>query len=410
MYIFFILFVRCRINQIVFIFILNKTILFFNLKHILNTDRKKIFIIAGESSGDFHAANLIKELNLLNSDLDVTGIGGIELKSAGVKLVHDFKEINFVGFTKVIKNLKKITSVLNDTVKKIQDFNPDVVVLVDFPGFNLKLAEKIRKFYTGKIIYYISPQIWAWHYSRIKKIRAYIDEMLVIFPFEKEMYEKENVKSEFVGHPLNNAIEKYLSENKKSETTQKIISLMPGSRKEEIQRIFPEFIAAGNKLIKEFSSKINVACSANFPMEFYKKFKGTENFNFIINSSNEVLYKTLLDSDVVITKIGTSSMECALLEIPFVSGYKAGKLNYMIGKNLVKINNFAMVNILLKKDAVKEFIQEKMTSENIFNEAKKILTDKVYISEMKSNFKKMKEILTDKSASKNAAEIINKYL
>ena len=376
----------------------------------MQTDGKKIFIIAGESSGDFHASNLIKELERIRSGVQVFGIGGIELENAGVKIIHNLKEINFIGFTKVIKNLKKITSVLNDTVKQIKEIDPNVVILVDFPGFNLKLAEKIRKFYTGKIIYYISPQIWAWHYSRIKKIRELIDIMLVIFPFEKEMYEKENVSSEFVGHPLNHRINKYLEQHKKSLTDRKIISLMPGSRKEEIQRIFPEFIKAGSRLIKEFSAKINVICSDNFPIDFYKSFKGTENFNFIVNSTSEVLYEAILNSDLIITKIGTSSMECALLEVPFVSGYKAGKLNYMIGKNLVRINSFAMVNILLKRNAVKEYIQEEMTSENIFKEAKKILTDKTYSEQMKRDFREMKEILTDKNASSNAAEIISNYL
>jgi lipid-A-disaccharide synthase len=376
----------------------------------LQTTEKKIFIVAGESSGDFHAANVIKELNRMHPAIIVQGIGGAELESAGVKLEHNFKEINYIGFTKVIKNLKKITGVLNDTVSKIKEINPDVVILVDFPGFNLKLAEKIRAFYTGKIIYYISPQIWAWHYSRIKKIKKLIDKMLIIFPFEKDMYEKENVASEFVGHPLNNRINKYLAENKKTENRTKIISLMPGSRKEEIERIFPVFIEAGNKLIKEFSCKVNVICSDNFSIDFFKKFKGTDNFNFIINNSSEALYKTILESDLVITKIGTSSMECALLEVPFISGYKAGKMNYLIGKNLVRINNFAMVNILLKRNAVKEFIQDEMTSDNIFNEAKKILTDREYSGQMKSDFKEMKKILTDKNASKNAAEIVSSYL
>ena len=376
----------------------------------MQTIEKKIFIVAGESSGDFHASNVIKELNRINPAIQVTGIGGAELESAGVKLIHNFKEINYIGFTQVIKNLKKITGVLNDTVLKIKELNPDVVVLVDFPGFNLKLAEKIRLFYTGKIIYYISPQIWAWHYSRIKKIKKLIDNMLVIFPFEKEMYAKEDVNSEFVGHPLNNRINEYLLHNKKIESRTKIISLMPGSRKEEIERIFPVFIEAGNKLIKEFSCKTNVICSENFSFDFYKKFKATENFNFIINNSSEALYRTILDSDLVITKIGTSSMECALLEVPFISGYKAGKMNYLIGKNLVRINSFAMVNILLKRIVVKEFIQDEMTSENIFNEAKKILTDKKYSERMKNDFKEMKEILTDKNASHNAAEIISTYL
>lgn len=376
----------------------------------MQTTEKKIFIVAGESSGDFHAANVIRELNRMHPAIIVQGIGGAELENAGVKLIHNFKEINYIGFTKVIKNLKKITGVLNDTVSKIKEINPDVVILVDFPGFNLKLAEKIRAFYTGKIIYYISPQIWAWHYSRIKKIKKLIDKMLVIFPFENEMYEKENVASEFVGHPLNNRINKYLAENKKTESRTKIISLMPGSRKEEVERIFPVFIEAGNKLIKEFSCRINVICSDNFSIDFFKKFKGTDNFNFIINNSSESLYKAILESDLVITKIGTSSMECALLEVPFISGYKAGKMNYLIGKNLVRIDSFAMVNILLKRNAVKEFIQDEMTSDNIFNEAKKILTDKKYSGQMKNDFKEMKEILTDKNASKNAAEIISSYL
>lgn len=376
----------------------------------MQTTEKKIIIVAGESSGDFHAAKLIRELKRIRPEIQVTGIGGAELENAGVKLIHNFKEINFIGFTKVIKNLKKITTVLNDTVVKIKEMNPNIVILVDFPGFNLKLAEKIRTFYTGKIIYYISPQIWAWHYSRIKKIKKLIDNMLVIFPFEKEMYEKEGVESEFVGHPLNNRINEYLLSNKKTESRTKIVSLMPGSRKEEIERIFPAFIETGNKLIMEFSCKINVICSENFKLEFYKKFKGTENFNFIINNSSEALYKTILESDLVITKIGTSSMECALLEVPFISGYKAGKMNYLIGKNLVRINSFAMVNILLKRDAVKEFIQDEMTPENIFNEAKKILTDKKYAEKMKNDFKDMKKILTDKNASKNAAEIISSYL
>lgn len=376
----------------------------------MQTTEKKIFIIAGESSGDFHAANLIKELSRINPEIQVKGIGGSELESANVNLIHNFKEINFIGFTKVIKNLKKITSVLNDSVEKIKEFNPDIVILVDFPGFNLKLAEKIRAFYTGKIIYYISPQIWAWHYSRIKKIKKLIDKMLVIFPFEKEMYEKEGVESEFVGHPLNNRINEYLLSNKKNESRTKIVSLMPGSRKEEIERIFPAFIETGNKLIKEFSCKVNVICSENFNLDFYKKFKGTENFNFIVNNSSETLYKTILESDLVITKIGTSSMECALLEVPFISGYKAGRMNYLIGKNLVRINSFAMVNILLKRNAVKEYIQDEMTPENIFNEAKKILTDKKYAEQMKSDFKEMKSILTNKNASQNAAEIISTYL
>jgi len=376
----------------------------------LENKAKKIFIIAGESSGDFHAANLVKEIKSFRNDIDFFGIGGSELKTQGVTLVHDYHEINFIGFTKVIKNLKKITRVLNDTVAQIKKINPDIVLLTDFPGFNLKLAEKIKPFFKGKIIYYISPQIWAWHYSRIKKIRKLIDKILVIFPFEKEMYEKESVASEFVGHPLNNRINEYLKQNIFNENENKIVSLMPGSRKEEIERIFPVFIEAAKKISDAYKAKIKVICSENFPLDFYKKFKGAENFEFIVNSSDEILYKTISTSDLVITKIGTSSMECALLEVPFISGYKAGKMNYMIGKNLVRINSFAMVNILLKRNVVKEFIQNEMTADNIFEEAKKIFTDENYRRDMKRAFKEMKGILTDENASFNAAKITVSYL
>lgn len=376
----------------------------------MKNDTKKIFVVAGEASGDFHSANLVKEIKLLRSDVVFYGIGGSELKLQEVNLIHDYHEINFIGFTKVIKNIKKITRVLNDTVAQIKKIEPDVLILTDFPGFNLKLAEKIKPFFKGKIIYYISPQIWAWHYSRIKKIKLLIDKMLVIFPFEKEMYEKESVASEFVGHPLNNRINEFLSKNDVKANERKIVSLMPGSRKEEIERIFPVFIEASDKISHKFDAVIKVICSENFSLDFYKKFKGTDNFEFVINSSDELLYKTLSASDLVITKIGTSSMECALLEVPFISGYKAGKMNYLIGKNLVRINSFAMVNILLKRSVVKEFIQNEMTAENIFNEAKRIFSDEKYRDEMKKAFKEMKAILTDENASYNAAKIIANYL
>lgn len=371
---------------------------------------KKIFIIAGEASGDFHAANLIKEMRLLRNDTEFWGIGGSEMKMQGAVLIHDYHEINYIGFTKVIKNLKKITGVLNDTVEQIKRINPDVVILTDFPGFNLKLAEKIKPFFKGKIVYYISPQIWAWHYSRITKIKKLIDIMLVIFPFEKEMYEKENVASEFVGHPLNNRISSYLAKNEIEPDLKKVVSLMPGSRKEEIERIFPVFIEAAKKISTAYNAKVKVICSENFPLNFYKKFSGTGNFEFVINNSDEILYKTISGSDLVITKIGTSSMECALLEVPFISGYKAGKMNYLIGKNLVRINSFAMVNILLRRNVVKEFIQKEMTAENIFNEAEKIFSDEKYRETMKKAFKEMKAILTNENASHNAAKIISNCL
>ena len=369
----------------------------------------KIFVFAGESSGDMHAASLIREIRKLIPDVSVTGIGGPEMLKEKAVLLYDLKQVNFIGFSSVIRNIKKIKSILNKSVSEIKNNDPAAVILVDYPGFNLKLIKEIRKFYEGKVIYYISPQLWAWHKSRVKIIEKYVDLMLVVFPFEVDFYKNENVKAEFVGHPLIKRVDEFLNKNAKVSNEKTSISILPGSRKDEIERMLPVLVRSAEMLKNEFKADINFICSSNFSRSFYEKMINETEFNIIHDENDSDLnYRTILNSDLVISKSGTSTMECALIGTPFCVVYKTGNLNYAIGKRLVDIEHIAMVNILLKRKAVKEFLQDEMTPGNIFEEAKKILTDKKYSEMIRSSFNELRNILGDSDASENAArEIVN---
>jgi lipid-A-disaccharide synthase len=372
---------------------------------------KRVFIIAGEASGDSHAGALIEKLKSLNPAINVSGIGGKELESRGVNVIYPYREVNFIGFTAVLKNLPAIKKKLNEAVAYVKDFNPNVIILVDFPGFNLKFAEMVRKFYRGKIVYYISPQLWAWHKERVKKIKALVDEMLVVFPFEVDFYAKENIEAKFVGHPLIERIHKFLSTNSKKATSEKNITLLPGSRKEEIKRILPGLLQAAKKLKEEFTARVNIIAPPGLDKSFYDEMISGYDVNLIQDDDNKgIYYKTIFDSDLVFTKAGTPTMECALLGTPFCVVYKAGSINYLIGKNMIKVDYIAMPNILAGKEIVKEFIQSDMNVGNLTEEGKRVLIDKSYTDRMKKEFENIKTSLTDASASETAAKIINSLL
>jgi len=372
---------------------------------------KNIFIITGEASGDMHASSLVKQLNEKRPGIKYFGIGGSFLQNENVKLIHNYNEINFIGFSSVIKNLPEIKSVLSDTINFIRELNPDLIILVDFPGFNLKLAEKIRRFYSGKIIYYISPQLWAWHKSRVKKIKKYVDRILVVFPFEVDFYEKENIKADYVGHPLLSKIEEFLETNNKTESDKIRIGLLPGSRQEEVQKILPTLADVSDKFKKEFDAKINILCPDNLKENIYKDILGKRTFNLIRNSINDNAgYQLMLNSDLLFTKSGTSTLECALIGTPFCVVYNTTPFNYLLGKKLIKIEYLAMVNILYGKGIVKEFIQKDFNIDNLYTEGRKLLTDVNYRNEMTDNFIKLKKILTQSIPSSNASEIICSYL
>lgn len=366
-----------------------------------------IFIIAGESSGDLHSSHLINNILSLNPSLNIHGIGGSKLKEAGVNIIFDYSEINHIGFVNIAKNYSHLKSKLNFTVNKILELSPKVLILCDFPGFNLRIAEQIKSKFKGKIFYYITPQVWAWHRSRIKKLKSFIDICFVIFPFEKQLLDKENIKSYYVGNPIVQQVDSFLASVVRIQHTSKCVSLMPGSRKEEVDLILPKLLEISDILIGKYKYKVNLICSENIPLDFYKKFLNASNVQLVLPDKSSNL-NTIYNSDFVITKFGTSNLECALLNIPFTAVYKASFLNYHIAKLLIKIKFVSLVNIIMNKEIVKEYIQHDFTTESVILEIQRVFKNEEYRNNMLNNFKSLRESLT--LSKDNIAEIICKEL
>lgn len=365
-----------------------------------------IFISAGEHSGDMHASGLMKQLmaQLPGRSVNFSGLGGDKMTAAGLEPLYHVRDLATVGFTDVIKKYGFFKNAINRSAEYIKQNNPDVVILVDYPGFNIRLAEAIRKFYTGKIIYYISPQLWAWHESRVNKIKKFIDLMLVVFPFEVDFYGKHGVKAEFVGHPLVKKIKEFSESNPpiKRDDNVKRITLLPGSRKDEIKKHMPVLLKAMKKLQNTIQAEILISIAPGMESHF-DEFRDSVPG---ITLSNESSYKLISNSDLVLTKAGTSTMECTLLQVPYLIFYRTFPINYYLLKPIVKVDKLGIANILLEKDVVKEFIQNDFTAENLAAESIKILTDEAYRNQMLSGLRKIWDTLGSKDASQNAAALI----
>lgn len=369
----------------------------------MNKINSNVFILAGESSGDIHSAKLVKDLKLLNPDFKFYAVGGGNLKNAGAELLFDYKEINFIGFSAIIKNYFSLKRKLVDVINFIKHFNPQIIILTDFPGFNLKLAKELRKFYTGKIYYYITPQVWAWHRGRVNSIKKYFDKCFVIFPFEKTFFEKFNIESHYIGHPLVISISKFLRSTTKIKNPKFTITLMPGTREEEFNKIFPTMLEYVKKLSTKDNFNFNLLISDNInDMSLIDKCKSA-GINILSSKDN---YEVIYNSDFVITKFGTSTLECSLLGIPFCAVYRTNFINYFIAKLLIKINYVALVNIIFNEEIVKEFIQQNFTVNNLIEETNKVYNDIEYRNKMINKFKPLYEYFGSEVIKENAAEII----
>ncbi len=372
---------------------------------------KKIFISAGEQSGDLHASTLIAEIkNNYKGDTGFHGLGGDMMKTEGTILLHHINELSTIGFTDVIKKYGYFRKVLKRSTGFVRQNAIDLIILVDYPGFNLRFAEKLRSFYNGKIVYYISPQLWAWHEKRISKIKKYIDKMLVVFPFETEFYSRHGIDSTYVGHPLVKRIRQFLNENpgeKKIYGGQKTLTILPGSRKDEIKNHLPVLIETASQLMKEFDISVNISKAPGTADEIFGHY-GNELKNFRLMEGN--IYRTVLNADVVLTKAGTSSLECALIGTPHALFYRTYLLNYYLLKPVVKIDRLGIANILSDEMIIKEFIQNDFTAENLLLEARRILTDENYREQMKEKLNLLWDRLGTEDASQNAARIISNYL
>jgi len=364
----------------------------------------KYYIIAGEASGDLHGSNLIKELKKLDNSSHFRCWGGDLMSQECNDLVKHYKDYSHMGFFEVFINLKKILNNLSFCKKDIKKYNPDVIIYVDFPGFNLRIAKwaKKNKF---KNHFYISPQIWAWKQNRIKTIRKVIDRMYVILPFEKKFYSSINFNVHYVGHPLLDVIK--TNKNEALDRGQeKIIALLPGSRDQEIKKILPEMI----NIIKNFKNYSFYICAAPSQKRStylkYIKDKNIEKVKIVENQTYEILSK----SSAALVTSGTATLETALFKIPQVVCYKSSWISIMIGKFLLRnLKYISLVNLILDKEVVKELIQENLNEKNLTSELKNILEGDHRINMLKS-YNELIDKLGNKGASEKTALKIFNYL
>lgn len=365
----------------------------------------KYYLIAGEASGDLHGSNLIKAIKVRDEHAVIHAWGGDLMEAAGAKLVKHFKDLAFMGFAEVIMHLPKILGNIKFAKKDILDFQPDVLILIDYPGFNLRIA-KWAKQQQFKIAYYISPQVWAWKENRVPAMKKNIDRMMVILPFEKEYFKnKWNWDVAYVGHPLVEVVETFFAHEQYEKLNEgfskPVISLLPGSRKQEISKKLPLMLKA-SKSFPDYHFMI--AKAPGVEDAFYENFTANHsNVNLVKNKT----YALLSIAVASLTTSGTATLETALFGVPEVVCYKGSPVSYMIAKKLIKIKFISLVNLIMDKEVVKELIQDELTPQNITHELKKILEDKATITQMKKDYEALKNILSaGGNASTNAAAII----
>ena len=375
---------------------------------------KKIFILTGEPSGDKLASTVISKLMIQNPNIQYLSVGGSNIKKLGIESIFDLKEITYLGFTSVLLNIFKIRNKINKTVDEIIKFNPDILFSVDSPDFTLRVAEKVKKINNNiKTIHYVAPQVWVWRKNRVKKIKKFIDHILLLFNFEKKYFEQENIKTTFVGHPL---IEK--KENVKTvlndliSKDKKIISIFPGSRKSETNVLLPILL----DFIKLMNNKENIYSFVFHATEDNKDFifdqinnTGLDNIDVV--SDENIKSQILSNSIFAVSKSGTVSLQIASSNIPSIIIYKLSYINFMIFKLLVNVKFANIINIINNKEVIPELLQNECNAKEIFNTVIYFLKNPDLIEKQLSDCKKTLEGIRSKTSSSNeSASILSKYL
>ena len=375
---------------------------------------KKIFVLTGEASGDKLASKVISELNKLNSNIEYLSVGGENLGKLGIRSIYDLKEITYLGFTNVLFNIFKIKKKINDTVKAIEKFKPDILFTVDSPDFTLRVAERIKiKNPEIKTIHYVAPQVWVWREGRVKKIKKFIDHILLLFNFEKSYFEKENMSHEFVGHPLlDSTTESAIDINQILGKNKALISIFAGSRKSEIDVLTPillNFIKLMNEKYNDFYFVFHATKEYSDFIQFHIKKNNLSNCE-VINDS-KIKDHILKKSVFAVSKSGTISLEISKAKIPSVILYKMGLINFFIIKMLVKTKFANIINIAAKKEIIPELLQSNCNPKKIFEVVSNYLDNPNKIDEQVSKTQKiLKSFKTNTLSSTLAANAINKYL
>ncbi len=361
----------------------------------------KYFLIAGEASGDLHASRLIKAIREKDQNAIFRFMGGDLMKeAAGVEPVVHYKEMAYMGLFEVLANLPLIRRNFKKIEQEAEDFNPDAVIPVDYPGFNLRMAKRLksRKF---KIFYYISPKLWAWNENRVEIIRRYVDKLFVILPFEVEFYRKHGIEVEYVGNPVKEAVEDFLNRNMQSKirvSEKPLVALLPGSRQQEIRRMLP-VMSGLPALFPEYDFVI--AGAPSLPESLYRQYLGNAPIPVFFNQT----YAILNSARAAVVTSGTATLETALFNVPQVVGYRTGSLQYHLGKRIVKISYFSLVNLILNRDVVPELLQNEFNLTNIQKHLAGILSGKEH-EKMLKDYRKLSRVIGPQSASSKVAQRI----
>lgn len=367
----------------------------------------KYYFIAGEASGDLHGSNLIKSLRQKDPDFTGRGFGGELMQNQGMKLVKHYKDMAYMGFIPVLLHINKIKQNFQLCEKDILKFKPNVLILIDYPGFNLKMA-KFAHEHNIRVFYYISPKIWAWKTYRIKAIKKYVDEMFTILPFETDFYKKYNYTVHYVGNPTLDEIDEILTNKSFKQFTEEnqllrkpIIAILPGSRLQEIHTLLPKMIKAASTF---HNYQIIIAAAPNINNEEYNKITKGYTIKLIYGKTYEVLQQ----SKIALLASGTVSLEAAIIGCPQIVCYKmaGGRPFSYIARRILKIKWVSLVNLILKNESVKELLQEDFTIKNIINETKKILEIKEYKEKILTEYKKLRNELGKSNSAEKAAEMM----
>ncbi len=374
---------------------------------------KKIFILTGEPSGDKLASRVISQLKDSRSDIEYLCVGGENLKSLGIKSLYNLKEVTYLGFTRVLMNIFKIKSKINETVKEILKYKPDVLFSVDSPDFTLRVAKEVKKKDPSiKTIHFVAPQVWVWRENRVKQLKLFLDHILLLFPFEKQYFEKEGIQSTFTGHPLlENKNKSKIDISQIIKDNKKIFSIYPGSRLSEINVLIPILFKFVKKMNYKYKDLFFVFHSTSEYVQLIQNLllkAGLKNCGAI---GDEKIKSHILRSSIfAVAKSGTISLEICNAQVPSVIIYKMGMINFFLVKMLVKVRFANIINIAAKEEIIPELIQSKCNAIDIYNKVDKLLCDKSSLNKQVSKTQEIIKNFKTENPSKLASSILLNYL
>jgi len=374
---------------------------------------KKILLVAGEVSGDLHGSRLVEAIQRIDPDIEFFGIGGEGLERAGMKLLYPSQSLSVVGITEVFFKLRAILKALQGLKKSIDRERPDLVILIDFPDFNLRLAKMAQR--KGiPILYYIGPQVWAWRPRRIKLIARLVKKMIVLFPFEVPLYQAAGVDVEWVGHPLLDIVKPTLSREKAFQQfgldpRRRTVGLLPGSRKHEVERLLPPLLASAHLLQKEIPDlQFVIPLAPGLPKTLLLSRMG--NISVPVAVVEGFTYDVMNLSELLIVASGTATLEGAIVGKPMIIVYKVSFLSYWVGRALIRLDHIGLVNLVAEKEIVPELIQKDVNPQQIADEAFRILRDPILSRKMAESVNKVRQKLGELGAAERAARIVTSLL